>query len=641
MGRERSYGDGNSRARSPPTRNYSARRDDTGYGRIRHSHDDRHSRHRSKSQSRSPNPSRSRSRSQTPPTLNNKQHVSKRSSSNVMSNGRIHHNHDNGYDRGRRRGRSRSGSRSRSLSQSRSISPHSYHRRLSAHHRDDARGKHRASPTRVHGSPSRSRKSLSRYSNGYSRESGQVGLAERTRRHGDYDSDRGGRSSPTYLPYSVHDHVTARDHDRINGYDSDEKDLENLSPHEYRRVKRERLRKRMAACIWRVTPSPPRDGDISDRYRGTVDNGNLDEKGLIMSSDEKAYTPGQTGADVEREEVNHPVEKFVAVKGGSPSEAHSDKNQADSSSDEDRPRKQKKKPASKVSHRHHTGKAHALKDESTTESSQSETSSSESDDRQKSMSRRKERNEKSRRKKRTLSSKKKGKSRKRRRLTSSDEDNDDDQDDVREILNKSPLLLEKGSASPSSSFERYSKDSSLYQSNGETDKDDDAAVEIDEEAMKFKVLLDAQKKSAAALENEPIVGPAPAPKAEGHISYGGALRPGEGDAIAQYVQQGKRIPRRGEVGLSAEEISKYEGLGYVMSGSRHQRMNAIRIRKENQVYSAEDKRALAMFNYEEKAKREHQVMSDLQRLIQRHIGQDPGPTHDPFAAKQSEPQPDT
>uniref|UniRef100_A0A0C9RR07 TSA: Wollemia nobilis Ref_Wollemi_Transcript_21868_1350 transcribed RNA sequence n=1 Tax=Wollemia nobilis TaxID=56998 RepID=A0A0C9RR07_9CONI len=158
-------------------------------------------------------------------------------------------------------------------------------------------------------------------------------------------------------------------------------------------------------------------------------------------------------------------------------------------------------------------------------------------------------------------------------------------------------------------------------------------MEIDDEALMFKEMIESQKKSAAGLENEPFVGPAPAPRADGHISYGGALRPGEGDAIAQYVQQGKRIPRRGEVGLSAEEIQKFESLGYVMSGSRHQRMNAIRIRKENQVYSAEDKRALAMFNYEEKSKREHKVMSDLQRLVQRHIGQDVGPTHDPFAAK--------
>ena len=160
---------------------------------------------------------------------------------------------------------------------------------------------------------------------------------------------------------------------------------------------------------------------------------------------------------------------------------------------------------------------------------------------------------------------------------------------------------------------------------------DNDMTEIDEEAIKFKEILEAQRKaSLGGLDSEPMVGPAPAPRAEGHISYGGALRPGEGDAMAQYVQQGKRIPRRGEVGLSADEISKFEDLGYVMSGSRHQRMNAIRIRKENQVYSAEDKRALAMFNYEEKAKREHKVMSDLQRLVQRHIGQEVGPTHDPF-----------
>lgn len=154
--------------------------------------------------------------------------------------------------------------------------------------------------------------------------------------------------------------------------------------------------------------------------------------------------------------------------------------------------------------------------------------------------------------------------------------------------------------------------------------------DIDPEAIKFKEMLEAQKK--AALENEMPVGPMPLPRADGHISYGGALRPGEGDAIAQYVQQGKRIPRRGEVGLSADEIQKFEDLGYVMSGSRHQRMNAIRIRKENQVYSAEDKRALAMFNYEEKSKREHKVMADLQRLVSRTIGQETGPSHDPFAA---------
>ena len=61
------------------------------------------------------------------------------------------------------------------------------------------------------------------------------------------------------------------------------------------------------------------------------------------------------------------------------------------------------------------------------------------------------------------------------------------------------------------------------------------------------------------------------------------MRPGEGQAIAQFVQSGKRIPRRGEVGMTADQIQRFEDLGYVMSGSRHSRMNAIRIRKENQV----------------------------------------------------------
>lgn len=55
--------------------------------------------------------------------------------------------------------------------------------------------------------------------------------------------------------------------------------------------------------------------------------------------------------------------------------------------------------------------------------------------------------------------------------------------------------------------------------------------------------------------------------------------------MAAFVQSGKRIPRRGEVGLTADEISSFEELGYIMSGSRHSRMNAIRIRKENQVNS--------------------------------------------------------
>ena len=38
--------------------------------------------------------------------------------------------------------------------------------------------------------------------------------------------------------------------------------------------------------------------------------------------------------------------------------------------------------------------------------------------------------------------------------------------------------------------------------------------------------------------------------------------------MAAYVESGKRIPRRGEIGLTSEEIICFEDAGFVMSGSR-------------------------------------------------------------------------
>ena len=39
--------------------------------------------------------------------------------------------------------------------------------------------------------------------------------------------------------------------------------------------------------------------------------------------------------------------------------------------------------------------------------------------------------------------------------------------------------------------------------------------------------------------------------------------------MAAYVEEGKRIPRRGEIGLTSREIEDFEDVGYVMSGSRY------------------------------------------------------------------------
>ncbi|KAM9513828.1 NKAP-like protein isoform 1-T1 [Salvelinus alpinus] len=85
------------------------------------------------------------------------------------------------------------------------------------------------------------------------------------------------------------------------------------------------------------------------------------------------------------------------------------------------------------------------------------------------------------------------------------------------------------------------------------------------------------------------------------LDFGHALLPGEGAAMAEYVKAGKRIPR-GEIGLTSDEIATFEMSGFVMSGSRHRRMEAVRLRKENQIYSVDEKRALASFNQEERGR---------------------------------------
>lgn len=74
--------------------------------------------------------------------------------------------------------------------------------------------------------------------------------------------------------------------------------------------------------------------------------------------------------------------------------------------------------------------------------------------------------------------------------------------------------------------------------------------------------------------------------------------------------------------MTSEEIATFEDVGYVMSGSRHRRMEAVRIRKENQIYSADEKRALAMFSKDERQKRENKILTQFKEMIQSKLNQD-------------------
>ncbi|KAL4588163.1 hypothetical protein LXL04_001044 [Taraxacum kok-saghyz] len=395
-----------------------------------------------------------------------------------------------------------------------------------------------------------------------------------------------------------------------NGQDSDsDEELKGASYEDYRRLKRQKLRKMLKHCIWNITPSPPRRDDDPDEFE-------LEE--IAEEAVEEKEKHKDTKSELDSKDRSRSSE--------SDSESKSESDESESDSDDSRSRRRRKKSKSKSSssrRRHRSRKSVSV----------SESSSQESSDESEEEDRRRKKKRKSTKRKSTSSRR----HAKRKRRSTSRKSKDSDSEESSESNEGNESL--KSKRSRSSSSKKSENSASDHKSDSEADPDLTAIQQVDEsektemdsELMLFKEMIESRKKSGLPVDDEePEVGPMPLPRAEGHISYGGALRPGEGDAIAQYVQQGKRIPRRGEVGLSAEEISKFEDLGYVMSGSRHQRMNAIRIRKENQVYSAEDKRALAMFNYEEKAKREQKVMADLQRLVQRHIGEETGPSHDPF-----------
>ena len=129
----------------------------------------------------------------------------------------------------------------------------------------------------------------------------------------------------------------------------------------------------------------------------------------------------------------------------------------------------------------------------------------------------------------------------------------------------------------------------------------------------------AERAEQEALDaGEALIGPPPPPMLgapEEKRDFGDKLLAGEGAAMSAFVQNGERIPRRGEIGLKTEQIEKFEQLGYVMSGSRHARMNAVRMRKEAQIYSAEEKAALAALNKEERAAKEQRVLDDMRALV--------------------------
>ena len=97
----------------------------------------------------------------------------------------------------------------------------------------------------------------------------------------------------------------------------------------------------------------------------------------------------------------------------------------------------------------------------------------------------------------------------------------------------------------------------------------DAVAVMDEDDLREAAEFKGAIQGARAQEDsdDEQEGPMPLPQTQpatgggaASSEYGKALLPGEGQALAAYVQQNLRIPRRGEIGYSGEEVERYEKL---------------------------------------------------------------------------------
>ncbi len=330
------------------------------------------------------------------------------------------------------------------------------------------------------------------------------------------------------------------------------------------------------------------------------------ERRKNMDTVQSIWVSSPTGSRDPSEERDEPPAKSADVKDRERKES-SDSQGNDDSSDEEGGRKGKGKDK---------GKDKGGRSDDDSEGSDDDSSDSEDERRRKSKSKKKDskhkkrdreskkskKSKKEKEKERKKSSKKKSK---KRRRDSSDDDDSDDESEVDEGRGRAPS--EEGAAIGQSDSAYEEKLKSLM---------DGMTEEERQEAREFAEAVQGHRQG----EEEEEVGPMMPPRSAQElvnkkVNYGGALMSGEGAAIAAFVQQNKRIPRRGEVGYSGDEIQNLEAEGFVMSGSRHQRMNAVRLRKENQVYSAEEKRALALYNYEEAQARESEIMGQFKEMV--------------------------
>jgi len=235
--------------------------------------------------------------------------------------------------------------------------------------------------------------------------------------------------------------------------------------------------------------------------------------------------------------------------------------------------------------------------------------------------RRKERKERKRARKVKEEDERRERHRRQRSLSrrrSSDDESDDDKHQSKDARKSKSIRQASRSRSPSRSPVRMDQDDHVEHPSRIVDLSPSSSHP---RQPSFGPPLSDNQES----DDDDDIGPQPMQKVGGkkvdERSYGGALLRGEGSAMAAFLQDGieSRIPRRGEIGLTSDQIAQYEDVGYVMSGSRHRRMNAVRMRKENQVISAEEKRGILTLQRDERERREAILREEFSELVNERL----------------------
>lgn len=108
--------------------------------------------------------------------------------------------------------------------------------------------------------------------------------------------------------------------------------------------------------------------------------------------------------------------------------------------------------------------------------------------------------------------------------------------------------------------------------------------------------------------------PLPPPEAQKHPSQ---------MTKEEYMQQFKRAPRRGEIGISAERIVEAEALGYVMSGSRKKEATKYIDRVQKQLHEREAAKMRLQFLQEEDRRNDSEAMNEFIKLAMKSASAQP------------------